>query len=68
MEFCLICKEIVGKRYRVRASDAEQDNRIDGHICRDCWLSFISSQSNEGHFKIMKFRSWIKGDKDGKRL
>ncbi len=68
MEFCLVCKEIIGRRYRVRVTDTEQDNRVDGYICRDCWMSFISSHSNERPFRIMKWRSWIKGDKDGKRM
>ena len=68
MEFCLVCKEITGRRYKVKVSDTEHDNRVDGYVCADCWASFISSLHNERPFRVMKWRSWIKGDKDGKRM
>ena len=68
MDFCLICKEIVNRRYKANVKDTEQDNRLDGYICRNCWVSFNNSHYNKGPFRIMKFASWIKGDKDGKRV
>ncbi len=64
MEYCLVCKEIVEKRYKIYVVDSEIKNKMGGFICRNCFDSFMQSKYNKGFFKVSKLRGWITNRKD----
>ena len=61
MDYCIVCKEIIQKRYKVELTDSKNSVGIRAHVCRPCFNRFLSSHSNEGPFKISKFFGWAKG-------
>lgn len=60
MEHCLICKEIVEKRFEVKVSDSSVDSGVNGFLCRFCYNKFLDSFYDRGFFKIAKMVNWMK--------
>ncbi len=58
--FCLVCKELIPKRYEVHVKDPVLNGSIQGHICRHCYTKFVESNCNRGLFKVSKMWSWLK--------
>ncbi len=59
-EYCLVCKEMVDKRYKITIEDTLIKNVIKGYICHDCFNRFLMSYYNKRAFKISRFFAWIK--------
>lgn len=68
MPYCIICKEIVDKRYELRANDSELDNSVHGHVCRHCFNKIIESKNDVSFFKISRLPFWAKRKRDSFRL
>jgi len=60
MPYCIICKNIVKKRYKIKVNDSKIENGITGYLCRDCYNRFLDSYHNKGVFKISGFLGWAK--------
>ena len=60
MEFCILCKEIVGKRFSVRVRDKSHNSELTSYVCKDCYDNFRKSHNNEGIFKISQLKGWLK--------
>ena len=67
MNYCLICKEIVGTTYEVEIKNKLVDASFSGYLCRFCHNKFLDSLHNKGFFKVAKMVNWLKG-KDSKRV
>jgi len=61
MDYCIVCKNLTPRRYKLELKDSSNSIGIKAHVCRDCFNRFLSSHSNEGMFRISKFLGWAKG-------
>jgi hypothetical protein len=68
MPYCIICKEIIDKRYLLKACDSLIKNCIEGHVCRHCFNKLIESKHDKGFFKLARLTSWARHRRDSMRL
>jgi hypothetical protein len=61
MDYCIVCKNLTERRYKLELNDSKISVGIKAHVCRDCFNRFLSSHSNQGIFRISKFLGWVKG-------
>jgi hypothetical protein len=57
---CIVCKDIANGRYRLDLLDSRNNVGISAYVCRDCYNRFLSSNANEGMFRISRFLGWAK--------
>ena len=60
-DYCIVCKNLTQKRYKLDLKDSRNSTGIKAHVCRDCFNRFLSSHANEGMFRISKFLGWARG-------
>ena len=60
MPYCIVCKEIVDKRYALSTHDSKLGTKVEAYVCRDCFNHFLASHANEGMFKAWRFLGWAK--------
>jgi hypothetical protein len=61
MDYCIVCKNLTPKRYKLELKDSRNSVGINAHVCRDCFNRFLSSHANEGVFRISRFMGWARG-------
>lgn len=63
-ETCILCKDLVNRRYKVVIKDEKVNNTFKAQVCRYCYNRLMKSHYNEGPFKITRFWAWAKERKD----
>jgi len=53
--FCIVCKEKISSRFEIEVKDAVIKNTIRGHVCRDCFESFLQSYHGRSRFSTSRF-------------
>ena len=59
--FCLVCKEFADPKFGVNVQNAETQVGVQGHLCNQCYQSFLASGDNLGAFKFEKLKTWLSG-------
>jgi hypothetical protein len=59
-DYCIVCKRITSRRYRMELQDSKNCTGIKAHVCRDCFNRFLSSHANEGMFRVARFLGWAR--------